>query len=115
MENTKTPQTTMPNEPMAISLDPQKLLDTLYKVWDAFGRSSMPYFLIGKTYHDAKLGHELKGDKIELGVRRNEWNSGNKRLLDSLITADSETTDVARYTLDGVPVEVHIYADSDCI
>ena len=104
------------------AIDSQELLDALYWMWDALERSSMGFFLIHQTYEDAKKGNPLTGDKVELGVRKNEWVSGGKRILDAFIKPTSETLTEAVYLYKkvnskNVPVKIiiHIYEDSPCI
>ena len=103
-------------------IDSQELLDALYWVWDALERSSIPFFLVYQTYEDAKANRDLTGDKVEIGVRRNEWVSGGRRIMDAFITPATETDDEVIYHYKKVNssnisilVIVHIYDDSPCI
>lgn len=104
------------------AIDSQELLDALYWIWDAFERSSIPFFLIYQTYEDAKANHDLTGDKVEIGVRRNEWISGGRRIIDGFILPVTETDDEVIYHYKKVNssnqpilVIVHVYDDSPCI
>lgn len=94
---------------------PNDLLQALYKIWDAFERANVEFFLVGDTYYAAKANRDLTGDRVTVGIRKNEWISGGRRLIDAFITPVSETEDMALYEFEGVPVEVRVYKDSDCI
>jgi hypothetical protein len=98
-----------------IKVSSEKLLNALYWIWDAFERANMPFFLVNQTAKDATNDHDLTGDKVEIGVRRLEWVSGGRRILDSFIQPIAEDTTKAEYNHEGVPVIVHIYDDHDCI
>ena len=93
----------------------EQLLNGLYKIWDAFERANVEFFLVGQTYYDAKGNRDLVGDKVTVGVRKNEWISGGRRLIDAFIVPQHETEDLVTYEFEGVPVELRVYKDSDCI
>lgn len=132
MENTKTQATITYNTPLQIDIveeqapvtmagkplqefSSQQLLDALYWIWDAFERSNVPFFLVFQTAEDAIKQHDLTGDRVEIGVRRMEWVSGGKRIIDAFVMPLSEGKDEAIYEYRGVPVIVHVYDDSDCV
>lgn len=119
MENTKiveipTADDTMPFDGV-VTVSADKLLQALYKIWDAFERANVPFFLVHQTAEDAMKQRDLTGDKVEVGVRRMEWISGGRRIIDGFITPVSEDKDAALYEFDGVPVIVHVYDDHECI
>ncbi len=111
-----------PVEQKPADRDPQDLLDALYWVWDAFDRSNVPFFLVHQTYEDAIKDRSLRGDKVEIGIRKNEWNSGGRRILENFIQPVKESETEALYEFRRVnsnevpvPVILHIYPDSPCI
>lgn len=97
------------------SIDPDKLLVALYWIWDAFERTNMPFFLVKQTAKDVMAHKNLTGNKVTVGVRRNEWISGARRILDAFIQPIDENENVALYEHQGVPIEVYVYEDHDCI
>jgi len=107
----------VPTPPVVVKkeIDTTKLLDALYKIWDAFERSNMQFFLINDTAKNAKANKDLKGDRVEIGVRKMEWLSGARRILDIYIQPTEETETEALYVFDNVPVVMKILDDSDCI
>jgi hypothetical protein len=105
MENTKIQSTTNPDE----------LLKALYWIWDVFDRCNVPFFLVNQTAKDVIAQRDLTGNKIEVGIRRNEWVSGGKRLIDAFATPTSETDNGATYQFEGVPIFLYVYDTSDCI
>jgi hypothetical protein len=110
MENTKI-------QPITTKYSPQQLLDALYYIWDAFERSNMPFFLVWDTARQAILNADLRGDKVEVGVRAVEWRSGAKRIFDAFVNEPiEEESDTVTYEFHGVPVIVHIFEkDHECI
>lgn len=96
-------------------INPDRLIQALYWIWDGFGRTAMPMFLVHQTAKDVIANHDLKGDKVEVGVRRTEWLSGNKGILDIFAQPLFEDVNKAQYEFEGVPIIVHVYDDDDCI
>lgn len=96
--------------------DPQQLLDALYYMWDAFDRALMPYFLIHKTAEDAMKNRDLTGNKVTLGVRKMEWLGGSRRILEAFTgTPLTESDELVTFEHKGVPIELHLYDDHNCI
>jgi hypothetical protein len=95
--------------------NPEDLLTALYWIWDAFDRANVPWFLAKQTAEDALKGLSPAGGKLEIGIRKNEWTSGGRRILDAYITPISETDGLVIYEYAGVPIHMHVYEDSDCI
>ncbi len=115
MENTTTVIANISEPQAPVSREPQQLLNALYWVWDAFERAAVPFFLVGQTAQDVIANKDLSGDKVEAGIRKMDWISGAKRVLDVFITPKEETETHALYEFEGIPVVLHIYEDSDCI
>jgi len=94
----------------------QKMLQALYWIWDGFDRALMKMFVVGKTYDSVKNNKDLEGDKIEVGVRKLEWDSGSKNILDAFVgQPTSSSEDSVTYDYNGIPVIVHIYPEDTSI
>jgi hypothetical protein len=122
MENTKIQPTTIDHvtedyqTKVQTRVSAQHLLDALFWIWDAFDRANVKMFLVLQTAEDAMKGRELSGRSVDIGIRRMEWVSGGRRILDSFLgDPETETNDIATYTHNDTPVTLHIYDDDDCI
>ena len=93
----------------------EKLLDGLYWIWDAFERANVHFFLVGQTAEDAIANKDLSGHAVEVGVRKNEWIAGGRRIIDAFITPKEEEEMIVLYEHEGVPVILKVYEDSDCV
>lgn len=136
MENTKTPQVTdttfiadddgsvlSPADAEEVrrnitsSFSNDQLMKALYYAWDAFDRCLMQWFLVGDTAEQAIKQVDLRGDGIDIGVRKMEWVSGTERIFSAWMGEPTEATDTLKtYYHEGVPIRLHIYEpDDDCI
>ena len=98
-------------------LDSQILLDALYFIWDAAERGQLQMFLIGDTARDVMANTDLVGDKITVGVRRNEWESGQGRIAQMFMEHELRSPmkvepAMLTYTYQGVPIVIKIYEDN---
>jgi hypothetical protein len=92
------------------------LLKALFWLWDAMDRAAMGFFLIGETGKSAKDDLPLHGTYVDVGVRKVEWISGGRNILDSFAgKPDWEDEQKAIYNYDGVPIHLHIYEDEPAI
>lgn len=99
-----------------VNFEADKLLKALYWLWDGFERSNVPFFLTGQTYEDVVNDRDLSGNRVTVGVRRVEWVSGGARVLRTFIgEPTSEDAVRACYRFEGVPIDIEIYDDHDCI
>lgn len=105
--------------PLVVDLGHDKLLEALFFFWDGFERSSIDFFLIGDTCKQVKADKELSGDKLTLGVRRLEWDSGQGRVFEAFMEHEKQTPlkkdDLLIYDFKGVPVFVYLYEDNPCL
>lgn len=92
-----------------------QLLNALYYIWQLMDQGMMDFFLVGNTAEQAISHHLLEGDRVELGMRKMIADSGNRRLLDSLITPIVEDANKIIYEYEGVPIEIKLYKDDECI
>lgn len=97
-----------------------QLLAALYWVFDVFDRANMTFFLTHSTAEAALKKRSLEGNKIEVGVRKLEWDSGARSLVDTYTQYESITTedlgDEVRYIApNGVSVVLKVYEDDPCI
>jgi hypothetical protein len=84
-------------------------------MYDAMDRGLVNFVLAGKTALSAKLNEKLEGDGITLAVRRLELESGERRILDSVIQPVSEDEDKLVYVYKDIPIQVYILNDHSCI
>lgn len=97
-----------------------ELLAALYWCYDVFERANMLFFCVYDTAKAIKANENLHGDHIDIGVRKLEWVSGGKPILDAYMdqqrikTVDNDDNTV-KYEYGGVPVIVHIYEDDECL
>lgn len=107
---TEAPSTTVPK------FSHERLLLALYYIWDAFERTNMPFFLVYSTAESVMAQRSLVGDCIQVGVRRNEWISGARRILDAFALPKTETDTEALYEFEDIPIKLYIYEElDDCI
>lgn len=95
---------------------PSELLNALYYAWDAFDRANVVFFLVNQTAKDVKDQFDLTGNGVEIGIRRMEWVSGGRRMLDAFLGLPTEESESqAIYLYNNVPITLNIYEDSSCI
>jgi hypothetical protein len=95
-----------------------KLMQALYWAWDAFDRANMGMFLVYDTAADVLQNKMISGDKVTIGVRKNEWISGSTPILKAFTGEPIETTDkyvVFKNPLNDVPVYLYIFEEDPCI
>lgn len=106
------------NEAVSTSYPHQKLLEALYLIWDAAERGQLQMFLVGDTAKQAIAQGDLSGDKITVGVRRNEWDSGQGRIAQTflehelghkLVDIDNEVLIQDRA---GTPISIKLYNEN---
>ena len=98
-------------------LPSEQLLAALYFIWDAAERGQLDIFLIGDTAKQVKADKDLEGDKITVGCRRNEWDSGQGRIAQTFIehslgTKAVEVDNEVVYISAGVPIHIRLYEDN---
>lgn len=106
--------------PKIPNLPHHQLLATLYFLLDAFDRTQITFFLVRQTAKDVKSLHELTGNKLEIGVRNNEWLNGNQEILfpyfeQERVELTSELPNELTYVWQGTPFTIHFYQDNECI
>ncbi len=100
--------------------DHDELRSALYWAWDAFDRAGILFFCIFKTGEQVRHNDPLSGDGLDLGVRKLEWVSGAKPVLDAFLDHNDikidDQGDIVTYDYLGVPVRMHILdPDDDCL
>jgi hypothetical protein len=113
-------ETQLNQEVPQISLPANELLQALYFIWDAAERGQLQMFLIGDTAKQVIANEDLKGDKITVGVRRNEWNSGQGRIAQTFMEHELGTKAVeldsqVSYKFRGVPIIIKLYEENPCL
>jgi len=94
----------------------EELLPALYWIWDGFDRALMGMFLVSKTAEDVMSKLHLEGDGIYVGVRRLEWDSESRSILDAFLGKGIEVKkDKFKYNFDGIPVYIYVFDEDLCI
>lgn len=76
----------------------------------------MGMFLVYNTAEDVLQHKQLQGDGVHVGVRKMEWTTGSKPILDAFLNAPIEVTEkYSKYIYEGVPVYIHIFDEDQCI
>jgi hypothetical protein len=101
-------------------VDPDKLLTTLYFLYDAFERASLDFFLVRQTARDVINGKRLTTMPVTIGIRHNEWIGGNEELLlayfeQEHVEMTEKADDHVTFVYQDIPIMMHIYRDSDSV
>lgn len=80
----------------------------------------MDFFLLRNTAKQALAGKMLRGERIDIGVRKNEWTSGQKPILDIFFDHEHvekvrETEDVYEGIYRDVPFTIHLFPENECL
>jgi len=103
------------NVPQAPSLTHDQLLKALYYVFDFMDRAMINFYLVGSTGESVKNHKDLFGSCISIAVRKNEWESGARRIADAFAAPIKETKDLVEYEYDGVPIKLYVLPDSELL
>lgn len=98
----------------------EELIRTLYFLWDGFQRSYMDMFLLRDTAKQALAGKQLSGDHVDIGVRKNEWISGNRPILDIFfdnehVTKVKDNEEIYEGIYQEVPFTIHLFSENECL
>lgn len=120
-----TPHNTVPVTPgipvkPTVDLGHDKLLATLYFIFDAFERCGIEFFLVKDTAHKAMQERKLEGDRLDIGVRQLEWNNDQKDILFAYFDQErvEKTKDepgIVEFTYQDIPFVIHLYEDNPCV
>ncbi len=99
------------------SFPSDQLLQALYFMWDAAERGQLQMFLIGDTAKQVKANEDLEGDEITVGVRRNEWDSGQGRIAQTFMEHELgvkavEVDGKVTYEYKGIPIIIKLYEEN---
>jgi hypothetical protein len=92
-----------------------QLLKALYYVFDFMDRAMINFYLVGSTGQSIKDHKDLFGSCILAAVRKNEWESGAKRIADAFATPLRETNELVEYIYEGVPIKLYVLPDSELL
>ena len=98
-----------------------ELMAALIWVWDSFDRAGMTMLAVFDTAKQIQKNEDLSGDGIDVAVRRLEWESGGKSILDAFLEhynisyRISDNGKLAVYDHYGVPIRVHILEENECL
>lgn len=88
------------------------LLQALYWIWDAFDRAMMKMVVIDEAHDLIKQHRQLEGDRIAVGVRKNEWTSGAYNIFKEFAgypVDQTETYVIYKNPFNEVPVYVYVF------
>lgn len=100
---------------MIVQIPHELLLKALYWVYDFMDRAMINFFLVGDTAQAVIDKKDLFGDKITVGVRKMEWESGSRRIADSFATPVKDDGNIVYYEFEGVPVVLYVLEDDATI
>ena len=97
-----------------------ELLQALYFIFDAASRGQLGLFITGENAKQVKADADLQGDKLTLGIRRNEWTSGQGRIFSEFLLhyfqKDIKEEDgYLNIVYKGVPIAIKIYKENPTI
>lgn len=78
-------------------------------------RALINFYLVGDTAQAVKARKDLYGDKIQIGVRRLEWESGARRIADAYALPKEDRETEVEYEFNGVPVILYVLEDSETL
>ena len=86
-------------------------------MFDAFSRTGMEFFLVKQTARYAINEDELQNNRVDIGVRRMEWNNDAKDMLfvyfdQEHIEKTSELPNSLSFMYKDVPFTIHIYEEN---
>ncbi len=105
MENTQTQ--IMPSTNMK-TFSHTQLLDALRFIDDLLSRPGIPYVLLDKTAQDAHNNLTLEGDCVTVGVKKENFQGSNLRILEAFYAADIIEKTKYTYIHNGIPIYVYI-------
>lgn len=95
-----------------VNLSHDQLILALYWVWDFMERALINFYVVGSTYEAVKNHKDLYGDKIQVAVRKNDWESGARRIADAFAEPLRDNGTTVEYEYLGIPVIVYVLEDS---
>ena len=105
--------------PLTIKLPHELLLKALFFFWDGFERSTMNFFLVKDTARQVMADQSLTGDRLTLGIRKNEWVGGQQRVFQAFMEHEkilpTRVENGLLFTYFEVPVYLYIYKDNPCL
>ena len=99
-------------EALKVGLPHDQLLTALYWVWDFMERASINFYVVGATGEAVRAKKDLFGDRVMVAVRKNEWESGARRIADAFAPPTDDSGSLVTYEYNGVPVELYVLEDS---
>ena len=96
----------------SVFLTHDQLLAALYWVWDFMDRALINFYLVGNTADAVRDKKPLYGDRVQVAVRKNEWESGARRIADAFASPKEDHGRSLEYEYNGVNVIVHVLDES---
>lgn len=103
-------------EPQVVSLPHELLLQALFFFWDGFERATMNFFLVKDTARQVIANANLTGDKLTLGIRKMEWDSGSRGIFKAFMEHEKILPKRFEHGLvfsyKDIPVYLYIYEEN---
>lgn len=99
-------------EPSQSGYSHDQLLKALYWVFDFMDRALINFYLVGDTAKAVKAKQDLFGNRIQVAVRRLEWESGARRIADAFAMPIADKGTTVEYAYEGIPVILYVLEDS---
>lgn len=105
---------------VVLDIPSEQLLAALFFAWDGAERAQLDIFLIKDTAKQVRAYQDLKGHNITLGVRKNEWNSGQGRIFQTFAEHEiggisTKTDDEVVYDCKGVAIVIKLYNENETL
>src|SRR3990167_7713535 len=78
-------------------------------------RALINFYLVGDTAASVRAKKDLFGNKIQVAVRKNEWESGARRIVDIFAPPIKDNRNTVEYEYNGVPVILYVLEDSETL
>jgi len=98
-----------------IKFEHDQLLQALYWIFDAMERALINFYLVGTTAESVRQKKDLFGGKIMIAVRKNEWESGARNIIDAFAPPIVDNGTTVEYEYNGVPVILYVLEDSETL
>lgn len=109
---------TQESSPQVITFPHDQLIQALYWTWDAFDRALMGMFLVYGTAETVLQNKLMEGDRITVGVRKNEWFSGSTPILKSFTgepVSEGVNFVIFKNPFNEVPVYVYLFSEDSSV
>lgn len=89
-----------------------QLLKALYWMFDVMDRALINFYVVGETGECIRNKKDLTGTRVMVAVRKNDWESGARRIADAFAPNFVDNGETVDYEYEGVPVRLFVLPDS---